>query len=146
MIKRLKQLAEQYPRYSYLMLHELLRREGLETNRKRTYRIYSEHAMQVRTKRRKRLVRPRTQLQVPTVSNQRWSLYFVHDQLADGRRIRVPDVVGDYSRFCIAQLADLSISGERPARCLTELGSDRRLPRRIVMDNGPEMTSKAMFL
>ena len=145
-IKRLKQLAEQYPRYGYLMLHELLRREGLVTNRKRTYRIYSELGMQVRTKRRKRLIRPRMPLEVPTAPNQRWSLDFVHDQLADGRRIRVLNVVDDYSRVCVGQLVDLSISGERLAGFLTELGSDRRLPRRIVMDNGPEMTSKAMFL
>jgi hypothetical protein len=141
LIKRLKQLAEQYPRYGYLMLHELLRREGLVTNRKRTYRIYSELGMQVRTKRRKRLIRPRIPLEVPTAPHQRWSLDFVHDQLADGRRIRVLNVVDDYSRVCVGQLVDLSISGERLARFLTELGSDRRLPRRIVMDNGPEMTS-----
>jgi transposase InsO family protein len=58
----MKALAEQYPRYGYLMLHELLRREGLVSNRKRTYRIYSELGMQVRTKRRKRLTRPRVPL------------------------------------------------------------------------------------
>ena len=127
-IKRLKQLAERYPRYGYLMLHELLRREGLVTSRKRTYRIYSELGMQVRTKRRKRLVRPRVPLEVPTKPNQRWSLDFVHDQLADGRRIRVLNVVDDYSRVCVGQLVDLSISGERMARFLTRLGSDRGLP------------------
>lgn len=41
LVARMKQLGEQYPRYGYLMLHELLRREGLVVNRKRTYRIYS---------------------------------------------------------------------------------------------------------
>jgi len=145
-IKRLKQLAEQYPRYDYLMLHELLRREGLVTNRKRTYRIYRELGMQVRTKRRKRLVRPRVPLELPTSPNQRWSLDFVHDQLADGLRIRVLNVVDDSSRVCVGQLVDLSISGERLARFLAGLASNRCLPQRIVMDNGPEMTSKPMFL
>lgn len=146
LIQRMKALAEQYPRYGYLMLHELLRREGLVSNRKRTYRIYSELGMQVRTKRRKRLSRPRVPLEVPIKPNQRWSLDFVHDQLADGRRIRVLNVVDDYSRVCLGQLVDLSISGARLARFLTELGAERGLPSRIVMDNGPEMTSKAMFL
>lgn len=56
------------------MLHELLRREGLVTNRKRRYRIHSELGMQVRTKRRKRLVRSRVPLEAPTKPNQRWSL------------------------------------------------------------------------
>jgi putative transposase len=137
LVARMKQLGEQYPRYGYLMLHELLRREGLVENRKRTYRIYTELGMQVRT---------RVPLDVPTRANQRWSLDFVHDQLADSRRIRVLNVVDDYSRVCVGQLVDLSISGERMARCLDELSRGRGLPNCIVMDNGPEMTSKAMFL
>ena len=146
LVARMKQLAEQYPRYGYLMLHELLRREGLVVNRKRTYRIYCDLGLQVRTKRRKKLSRPRIPLEVPGVANERWSLDFVHDQLADGRRLKVLNIVDDFSRVCVGQLTDLSISGERMARYLDELGQKRRLPKRIVMDNGPEMTSKAMFL
>ena len=52
----------------------------------------------------------------------------------------------DFSRVCVGQLTDLSISGERMARYLDQIGQSRGLPNRIVMDNGPEMTSKAMFL
>lgn len=146
LVARMKQLAEQYPRYGYLMLHELLRREGLVVNRKRTYRLYTEAGMQVRTKKRKKLVRPRIPLELPTAANQRWSLDFVHDQLADSRRIKVLNIVDDYSRVCVGQLVDFSISGARMARCLDDLAQTRGLPRRIVMDNGPEMTSKAMFM
>ena len=146
LVARMKQLAEQYPRYGYLMLHELLRREGLVVNRKRTYRLYCDLGLQVRTKRRKKLARPRIPLEVPLAANERWSLDFVHDQLADGRRLKVLNIVDDYSRVCVGQLTDLSISGERMARYLDQLGQSRGLPKRIVMDNGPEMTSKAMFL
>ena len=39
---RLKELASQYPRYGYLMLHGLLNGEGLVVNRKHTYRLYTE--------------------------------------------------------------------------------------------------------
>jgi len=143
---RLKALGEQYPRYGYLMLHGLLKAEGLVRNAKRTYRLYRQLGMQVRTKRRKKLVRPRVPLAVPTRSNERWSLDFVHDQLANGRRIRVLNVVDDYSRVCVGQLVDLSISGQRMARFLDQLGDSRGLPKTIVMDNGTEMTSKAMFI
>ena len=142
---RLKALGEQYPRYGYLMLHALLKREGLVVNRKRTYRVYSALGMQVRTKRRKKLVRPRVPMVVPTRVNERWSLDFVHDQLADGRRIRILNVVDDYSRQCVGQLVDTSISGLRVSRCLDEIAMMRSLPASIVMDNGPELTSKAMF-
>jgi putative transposase len=142
---RLKELGECYPRYGYLMLHALLQSEGLVINRKRTYRVYSELGMQVRTKRRKMLVRPRVQMAVPTQVNERWSLDFVHDQLADGRRIRILNVVDDFSRKCVDQLLDTSIAGVRMVRYLHELAQLRPQPKTIVMDNGPELTSKAMF-
>ena len=145
-VARLKSLGEQYPRYGYLMLHALMRSEGLVRNRKRTYRIYSSLGMQVRTKRRKKLIRPRIPMVVPSRPNERWSIDFVHDQLANGRRIRILNIVDDYSRYCVGQLVDTSISGARMTRFLDELSLDRQLPDGIVMDNGTEMTSKAMFL
>ena len=48
--RRLKELAEKYPRYGYPTLHDMLRMEGMVKNRKRTYRIYSEEGLQVRQK------------------------------------------------------------------------------------------------
>ena len=103
---RLKEFGERYPRYGYLMLHALLKTEGLVINRRRTYRVYSELGMQVRTKRRKKLVRPHVPMAVPTEVNERWSLDFVHDQLADGRRIRILNIVDDFSRKCVGKLVD----------------------------------------
>jgi putative transposase len=145
LVARLKALGEQYPRYGYLMLHSLLRSEGVVVNRKRTYRLYTGLGMQVRTKRRKKLVRPRIPMVVPSCPNERWSMDFVSDQLANGRRIRVLNIVDDYSRVCVGQLVDVSISGARVARFLDQLSELRGLPRTLVMDNGPEFTSKAMF-
>ena len=140
---RLKALAEQYPRYGYPTLHDMLRATGHVTNHKRTYRIYREEGLQVRTKRRKKLTRPRVPMLVPDKVNQRWSMDFVSDQLANGRRFRVLNVVDDYSRECVLQIVDTSISGQRVARALGQL--NRPLPKTIVVDNGPEFTSKAMF-
>lgn len=142
---RLKELGERFSRYGYLMLHALLKSEGLVINHKRTYRVYSELGMQVRIKRRKKLVQPRVPMFAPTVINERWSLDFVHDQLDDGRRIRVLNIVDDFSRKCVGQLVDTSISGVRLVRYLDELALSRPRPKAIVMDNGPELTSKAMF-
>lgn len=140
---RLKALAERYPRYGYPTLHDMLKIEGLVINRKRTYRLYREEGLQVRTKRRKKLVRPRIPMLVPDSVDQRWSMDFVSDQLANGRRFRVLNIVDDYSRECVLQLVDFSISGLRLARELDRL--KRQLPKTIVCDNGPEFTSKAMF-
>ena len=140
---RLKKLAERYPRYGYPTLHDMLKTEGMVVNPKRTYRLYREEGLQVRTKRRKKLVRPRIPMLVPDSINQRWSMDFVSDQLANGRRFRVLNVVDDYSREIVLQVVDFSISGERVARELDRL--DRALPKTIVCDNGPEFTCKSMF-
>lgn len=143
----LRDLAERYPRYGYLMLHALLKAEGRVVNPKKTYRLYREERLQVRTKRRKKLApRPRVPHPAPSGRNQRWSLDFVSDQLASGRRFRVLNIVDDFSRECPGQIVDFSISGERLARFLDELAGRHGLPTQIVLDNGPELTSKAMFL
>jgi putative transposase len=145
--ERLKQLATAYPRYGYELLHGMLKAEGLVVNEKRTYRIYREEKLQVRRKRRKRLVaRDRVPMPVPEKPNQRWSMDFVSDQLATGRRFRVLNVVDDYSRECIGQIVDTSITGERVSRLLDEVMRVRSWPEAIVTDNGPEFTSKAMHL
>ena len=141
----LKAKASQYPRYGYLMLHGLLKNEGLVINRKRTYRLYTEAGLQMRTKKRKKLIRPRVAMPLPARPNERWSMDFVHDQLANGRRFRILNVVDDYSRECIGQVVDTSLSGQRVARCLKDLIQERGKPGSIVCDNGTEFTSKAMF-
>ena len=142
---RLKKLAVDQSAYGYLLLHGLLKAEGLVVNRKRTYRIYTEEGLQVRTKKRKKLQRPRQPMEVPLSINQRWSMDFVSDQLSNGRRFRVLNVVDDYSREMVGQLVSVSISGWQVARFLSQLIEARGQPNTIVCDNGTEFTSKAMF-
>ena len=107
---------------------------GHVMNHKRTYRIYREEVLQVRTRRRRKLTRPRVPMLVPDKANQRWSMDLVSDQLTNGRCYRVLNIVDDYSRECVRQIVDTSISGERVARALDQLS--RPLPRTIVVDNG----------
>ena len=146
LVDRMKQLAAENRRYGYLRLHALLRREGLVVNPKRTYRLYLEQGLQVRTKKRRKLPRrDRVAPQVPDRPMQRWSLDFMSDQLADYRRFRILNIVDDHSRFCPGQIVDVSITGARLARYLDELALLHGLPEEIVLDNGPEGTSKAMF-
>lgn len=100
----------------------------------------------MRAKRRKKLTRPQVPMPVPSRPNERWSVGFMSDQLANGRRLRILNVVDDYSRRCVGQIVDTSISGARLARRLDELGEQQPLPKTLVCDNGPELTSKALFL
>lgn len=84
-------------------------------------------------------------MEVPSKTNQRWSMDFVSDQLGNGRRFRVLKVVDDYSREMVGQLVSVSIGGHQVSRFLTQLLATRGKPIHIVCDNGPEFTSKAMF-
>lgn len=142
---RLKALATQYPAYGYLLLHGLLKAEGLVINKKHTYRLYTEERLQVRTKKRKKLTRPRQPIELPTAHNQRWSMDFVSAQLSNGRRFRVLNVVGDYSREMLGQLISTSINGRQVARFLDQLIEQRGKPSKVICDNGTEFTSMAMF-
>jgi len=57
----------------------------------------------------------RAPILVEATANARWSLDFVHDQLASGRRFRILNIVDDVTRECLAAIPDTSISGRRVA-------------------------------
>lgn len=87
---RLRELADQRRRFGYRRLHVLLRLEGWSMNRKKTQRVYREEGLAVRRRRsRRRIAVARTPIPRPEGPNSRWSLDFMHDQLASGRRFRV---------------------------------------------------------
>jgi putative transposase len=92
---------------------------------------------------RKRAIGVRSPL--PGGPNQRWSLDFVHDQMTDSRRLRILAVVDNYTRECLALVADTSISGIRVARKLDKIIAVRGRPGGIVSDNGTELTSTAIL-
>lgn len=100
----------------------------------------------MRTRKRRKLPRrDGVPIMIPSAPNERWPLDFVSDQLTTCRRFRVLNIVDDFSKLCPGQIVDLSISGEKLARFLDDLGDLHGLPKEIVLDNGPEGTSKAMF-
>ncbi|WP_156139588.1 IS3 family transposase [Sphingomonas sp. 35-24ZXX] len=144
--EKLRGLANQRRRFGYRRLHILLRREGVMINRKKTQRLYKEEGLAVRRRRsRKRAVGTRAPAPVLALANQRWSLDFVHDQMASGRRFRVLNVVDDVTKECLAAVPDTSISGHRVVRELTQLIAQRGKPGMIVSDNGTELTSNAVL-
>lgn len=130
---RLRELAEERRRWGYRMLHVLLERKGHAVNHKRVYRLYREEGLQVRRRRRrKRAVRPRRTLEIPTAPSQRWSMDFVHDELATGRRLRCLTVVDDFTREAVAIHVAHSIPGEHVAQVRDRAGRERGLPAAIV--------------
>ena len=143
---RLRELAHLRHRFGYRRLHVLLRREGEAVSRNKVYRLYRAEGLAVRKRKgRRRAVGARAPLVVALQPNARWSLDFVHDQLACGRRFRILNIVDDATRECLLAVADTSISGKRVVRELTGLVARRGRPKTIVSDNGTEFTSNAVL-
>jgi len=143
---RLRELAAQRRRFGYRRLLILIRREGVHVNHKKLRRVYREERLQVRRRGgRKRALGTRAPMAIPQGPNQRWSLDFVSDQLSDCRRFRILAIVDDFTRECLALVADTSISGVRTARELDAIIAHRGKPVSIVSDNGTELTSMAIL-
>lgn len=142
---RLELLAEARRRFGYRRLHALLRREGVEANHKRVHRIYRDAGLAVRRRRKRHGVAvDREPLEVPTAPNQVWSMDFVFDALASGRRIKCLTVVDDYTREAIDVVADQAIGGAYVTRILDRIATFRGYPAAIRTDQGPEFTGRAL--
>jgi putative transposase len=112
---------------------------------KRVCRIYRELALNLRIKPKKRMVREKpATLTVPESVNQVWSMDFMHDQLSDGRRIRLFYVIDDFNREALGIDVDFSLPSERVIRSLEQIISWSDLPGVIRCDNGPEYISAAL--
>ena len=123
----------------------MLRREGFVVNHKKVYRLYREAGLVVRRRKRKKLAgMERVMPPLPERRNQRWSMDFVQDGLADGRRIRVLTLVDNYSRECLALEVGTSLPGAKVAQVLEQVISVRGAPKTIVVDNGPGFAGKAL--
>ncbi len=144
--QRLRELAAERRRFGCRRLGYLLAREGIAPNHKKLLRIYREEGLRMRRRGGlKRALGTRRPMVLPDGPNQRWSLDFVSDSLICGRRFRILCVVDDYTRECLALVADTSLSGARVARELTSLMGSRGKPHTVVSDNGTELTSSAIL-
>lgn len=144
--KRILALAEQRRRFGQPRIYEWLRfRENWPDNHKRVERIYREEGLSLRRKkRRKRGAMVRVPMPAPSRPNEHWSMDFVMEALATGRRIRILNVVDDFTRECLAAEADTSLNGLRVTRVLDRLIERRGKPEGITVDNGPEFAGRTL--
>jgi len=141
--EKIRELASQRRRFGSPRLYVLLRREGHIVNHKRVERIYHEEGLSLRRrKKRRQAAALRVVLPTPEKPNQRWSMDFVSDQLASGKKFRSLTIVDDCSRESPAIEVDISLPGLRVCRVLERLGETTGLPQTIVVDNGPEFSGQ----
>ena len=92
---RIRDLATCRVLYGYRRIQILLQREGWKVNHKRVYTVYKQEGFELRlkTRKKKRTALYRAVCPEATAPNDRWSIDFVSDRLADGRVLRVLSLV-----------------------------------------------------
>lgn len=142
------ELARQYGRYGYRRIAQLLRRSGWLVNDKRVERIWRREGLKVPPKqpKRKRLwfndgscIRLRAEH-----PNHVWSYDFMEDRTHDGRKIRMLNVVDEFTRECLAIRVDRRLNSTSVIDVLSDLFILRGVPGHIRSDNGPEFIAKTV--
>ena len=139
-------IAQARRRFGYRRIHDLLRPEFPEVNHKRVYRLYSAAKLAVRKRKKaKRPMNERVPLQIAQRVNEVWSMDFVSDSLANGRRLKCLTVADDFSHECVDIATDYGIGGLYVTRLLDRAALFRGYPVAVRTDNGPEFTSRAFM-
>lgn len=146
--QRMREIAQTRVRYGYRRIQVLLKREGWQLGKHLTYRLYSEEQLQLRSKlpkRRKMVVARRVKVQ-PTRPNQAWSMDFVADQLADGRKFRTLTIVDVFTKESLAIEVGQRLRGEHVVDVLNRLAAQRGAPAYLFVDNGSEFSGRLLDL
>ncbi len=143
---RIVALAHRHRRYGAGMIYLKLRQAGLPVNHKRVERLYADAQLQVRRRRRKKVLRAdRCPLARPPEANQMWSMDFVFDRTAEGRVLKTLTVVDDATHEAVAIMPARAISGHVLTRMLEQIIAQRGKPAAIRSDNGKEFCGRAML-
>lgn len=143
---RIIELAQVRRRFGYRRLHDLLRPEFPDVNHKKIYRLYREADLAVRRRRKaKRPASERQALLPASQPNAVWSMDFVSDALANGRRLKCLTVADEFSHESVDIAVDHGISGAYVVRVLDRAACFRGYPRAVRTDNGPEFTSRVFI-
>jgi putative transposase len=116
-------------------------------NRKLIYRLYTEEGLTMRRKRPRRRLRSaldRRAVALAEMPDERWSMDFMADQLADGEKIRVLTIVDHFSRESPSIVVSQRLGAEDVVRELERLRRSGRKPQMITTDNGSEFVSRLL--
>ncbi len=143
---RLREIAKRKPRWGYRRAHGQLRQDGHVINRKRVQRLWREEGLRVpqKTRKRRRIGDPDAKHLRAERPNQLWAMDYQYDQTADGRMLRLLNIVDEFTREALAMHVDRSITAEQTVSVLEDLVAARGAPENLRCDNGPELTANAL--
>jgi transposase InsO family protein len=144
--ERILYWAKKEIKAGYRQITGLLKGEGLTVNHKKVERIWSELGLKLRKKKKKyrhmvgEVVRIR-----PERKNQVWSYDMVSWKLFRGGKIRILNVIDEYSRECLGVLVKRSIKASDVEGFLAKLFIERGRPEHLRSDNGSEFTARTLM-
>ncbi len=138
---RLREIAKEHPRWGWKTAHEILLREGWTINRKRTRRIWRQEGLRrpVRARKRRRSSNGQAVRLRATKPNEVWAVDFQFDETSDRRRIKLCNIVDEYTREALAIRVDRTCTAENVITIIEQLVTQRGTPKYLRADNGPEM-------
>lgn len=139
-LRELHRLAKRFPRYGYQRMTQKLKQQGWRVNRKRVQRLWREAGLKVYKKaiKRKRIGASTRERQEALYPNHVWSWDFLFDRTANGRLIKILNIVDEYSRFNIHLEAKRNFSGNDVVCALGTAMVRYGIPGCIRSDNGSE--------
>lgn len=145
-VRRMRELSAQYPRYGYRRIRIFLGRDGHKMSPDRAHRLWRQAKLQVPRKRpRKRVAAARPRPNAPTGANQVWAIDFVFDACANGQTLKCLTVEDEWTKEGLAIEVDGRIRSTRVIEVLARLVSERGAPCYLRSDNGPEFVSHAIL-
>jgi putative transposase len=143
---RLREIAGEHPRWGWKTAHQILLREGWTLNRKRTRRIWRQEGLRrpEKARKRRRLPGGSKQRLRATRANEVWAVDFQFDETSDRRRIKLCNIVDEYTREALAIRVGRSCTADDVVEVIAGLVSERGAPAYLRSDNGPEFISWAI--
>jgi putative transposase len=144
--RRLRQIAKTHPRWGWRMAHRLLRREGWTINKKRTQRLWRQEGLRrpPTCKKRRRLGPTRAERLFALRPNHVWAIDFQFDETADYRRLKLTNIVDEFTREALAMEVNRSMTADELVGVIERLVAERGVPEFVRMDNGPELIAWAL--
>lgn len=144
-VKKLKAISKSRPREGARKAYKRLRREGAVVNHKKVERLWRENELTVRPKRRRRrrgkgLKRPIS----PACPNHVWSYDFMEDSCITGQKLRILNVVDEFTKEAIGTDVHHSIPARKVIEFLKKLFRKYGRPDYLRSDNGPEFVAAAV--
>jgi len=130
----LVKISRKRPRWGYRRAHQLLVDDGWRINRKRTQRVWREEGLRVPAKRRKRQRLGDSTVPADRLRAERpdhvWAFDFEFDQTADGRLLKILNVVDEFTREALAIEVERRIDADKLVNVLDRLVHQRGTYRR----------------